>query len=172
MKLGVLVALAGLAGIVGVANAAASDHGAAAHTASACTPKIVTIKGHPAVTGCGPAVATVKIAGKTYEFKDGTCQKDSAANNLLTLNLGTLVAGVTSNDGKPYFSLTFVTEGSLKIDTVTVDYGGKKVLSVDEISVKDSNPSKGTFASTKSVLSSSTHFTGTWNCNGPVTAIQ
>jgi hypothetical protein len=172
MKLGVLIAVAGLAGTVGVANAAASDHGAAAHTTAACTPKIATINGHTAVTGCGPAVATVKIGNKTYKFKDGTCQKDSAAKNLLTLNLGTLVVGVTNNDKKPYFSLSFVTDGSLKIDTVTVYSGGKKVLSVDEISVKDSHPSKGTFTSKKSLLGSSTHFTGTWNCNGPVTGIQ
>lgn len=172
MKLGVLIAVAGLAGAVGVGNAAASDHGAAAHTASACIPKIATINGHTAVTACGPALATVKIGSKTYKFKDGTCQKDSAAKNVLTLNLGTLVVGVTNNDKKPYFSLSFVTDGSLKIDTVTVYYGGKKVLAVDEISAKDSNPSKGTFTSKKSLLGSSTHFTGTWNCNGPVTTVQ
>jgi len=170
MKVGVIVAVAGLTGTVGVAAAAPSDGWAAAHTSAACIPKIATIKGHTAVTGCGPAVATVKIGSKTYTFKDGTCSKDPAANSVLTLDLGTLVAGVTSNDAEPYFSLRFVNDGSLKIDNVTLDYGGKQILSVDSISVKDSSPAKGTFASTKSVLSSSTHFTGSWNCNGPVTA--
>ncbi len=111
------------------------------------------------MSSCGPAVATVKIKSRTYAFKGGTCQKDSGANMVLSLNLGTLVAGAASNDGKPYMSLSFVTDGSLKIDTVTVYHGGKKLLSVDTVAVKDTDPSKGTFMSTKSVLSSSTHFT-------------
>lgn len=170
MKLRVLIAVAALAGTAGVATATASDHGARAH-ASACIPKITTVKGHTSVTSCGPAVATVKIGSRTYSFNGGTCEKDPAAHVLLMLDLGTLVAGMTGNDGQTYFSLQLITEGSLKIDTVTVYYGGKQLLSVDPISVQGSNPSAAAFTSTKSLLSGPVHFTGTWNCHGPVTAI-
>jgi hypothetical protein len=170
MKLPVLAAVVALAGTAGVATATASDHSALAH-ASACIPKISTAKGHTSVTSCGPAVATVKIGSRTYAFKDGTCQKDSAAHLVLTIDLGTLVVGATGNDGQTYFSLQLITAGSFKIDTVSVYYGGKQLLSADPISVQGSNPSAGAFTSTKSLLGGSVHFTGTWNCHGAVTAV-
>jgi hypothetical protein len=172
MKRAVFVAIAALAVSIGAAAAtAAGDHETTAHTAGACVPKIATIKGALAVTSCGPAAATIEIGKRTYTFKDGTCQHDSAAGNVLSLSLGTLVARDADNAGKPYFLLHFITAGSTKIDTVTLYEGGKHVLSVDPIAVKASHPSAGTFTSTKSLLGSPVRFTGTWNCHGPVTSV-
>ena len=172
MKLPVLVAVTALACTAGVATAAtASDQSGMAH-ASSCIPKISTTNGHTSVTTCGPASATVKIGSRTYSFKGGTCQKDTAAHLLLTLDIGTLIAGANSNDGgQTYFSLQLITEGSLKIDTVTVYSGGKKLLSVNSIAVAGSNLAAGSFTSAKGLLGGSVHFTGTWDCHGAVTAV-
>ncbi|MGD0198487.1 MAG: hypothetical protein ABSC56_11370 [Solirubrobacteraceae bacterium] len=151
-----------------VSAAVASSSALAAHAASACIPTIKSVDGHTEVGYCGPATATLTIGGKTYKFSGGTCQKDPGANMPLSLTLGWIVAKVSANNGLPQFQLSLVTDGALKIDTVTADYGGKVLASVDSVSVKGSIPASGTFASAKGALSGSTALTGTWNCHGLV----
>ena len=56
----------------------------------ACTPKPVTVKGHPGVVECGPATANVKFKGKTIKYAGGTCKK---IGPLLSLYIGTHVTG-------------------------------------------------------------------------------
>jgi hypothetical protein len=60
----------------------------------ACTPKVVTVKGHPGVVECGPATATVKFKGKTIRYAGGSCKKSGP---LLSLYIGTHVTGGGSN---------------------------------------------------------------------------
>jgi hypothetical protein len=89
----VLPALAIAAGLVAGA--------AAAPTRTACTPGQSTIDGRSAMTFCGPAKATVKVGGKTYAFKGGSCIKTSTYVNV---NIGTVVFGA-KNQKQPYFSV-------------------------------------------------------------------
>ena len=66
MRVALLISLAAAIGICAtVANATT--------TRSDCALRSKTIKGHKAVVYCGPATASLHIAGKTYTFKNGTC---------------------------------------------------------------------------------------------------
>ena len=66
MRVALLVSLAAAIGVCStVANATT--------TRSACALRSTTIKGHKAVVYCGPASASLRIGGKTYTFKNGTC---------------------------------------------------------------------------------------------------
>jgi hypothetical protein len=172
MKLRVLALVVGLAGSAIASAAVVSAPASAAHAASACIPTIKSVKGHTEVGYCGPATATLQIGGKTYNFKGGSCQsqKSAAGNTPLSLTLGWIVTKGNGNYGLPLFQLSLLTSGSLKIDTVTADFGGKVLVSVDPVSLKGPIPSSGTFASTKSLLSGPKPFTGSWNCHGPVVA--
>ena len=83
--------LAGLvvsAAVVGALASSAVPHGLA------CTPKPVTVNGHPGVIECGPATAIVKFKGKTIKYRGGTCKKTGP---LLSLYIGTHVTGGGSN---------------------------------------------------------------------------
>jgi hypothetical protein len=159
-----MVVLAG-SGVAGAAVTGASA--ATAHVASSlppCIPKIKSAKGHSEVLYCGPATATLKIGGKTYDFKNGYCTKSAAEP--LSLTLGAIVVGVKNNNGLPQFSLS-VDHSSIKIDTVSADYGGKQLATADFVTLKGpSSLTSGTFASTKSVFGGSKPFTGSWNCHG------
>jgi hypothetical protein len=73
----------------------------AAPTRAACTPGQSTIDGHSAMTFCGPAKATVRVNGKTYALKGGSCLK---TGKYVNLNIGTVVLGAKSQK-LPYFSI-------------------------------------------------------------------
>jgi hypothetical protein len=171
MKIGVLAVGIALAGSAVATTAAAGASAGTAHSAAACVPSIKSVGGHSSIGYCGPATATLTIAGKIYSFKGGTCQKDPAAHSILSLTLGTIVVKSSTNGGLPMFGLSIVADGSLKIETVTADWGGKQLASVDDVTLKGSIPSAGTFTSTKSVFGGSHPFTGTWNCHGLVSSI-
>jgi len=79
----------------------AGSTAAAAPTRAACTPGQSTVDGHTAMTFCGPAKATVKVNGKTYKFKGGSCIKTSKYVNL---NIGTVVLGAKKQK-VPYMSI-------------------------------------------------------------------
>jgi hypothetical protein len=172
MKIGAIATLVGLAGAA-VASSAAVAAPHTAHDAAACTPSIKTVGGHTVIGYCGPAAATLTIGRRTYSFKGGTCQKDTAANQTLSLTLGSIAAGVSGNDKLALFMLQIVTDGSLKIETVSADWAGKQVASADPVSMKwkGSIPSSGTFTSTKSALSGPVAFSGSWNCKGPLVPV-
>jgi hypothetical protein len=85
-----------------------------------CTPKVTTIGGKQAVVNCGPATATVKIGGKTYNFKNGFCQNSPANKEVLELSLGTTVE-TKKPPSSPSFNLTATT--SLAPSTPTMAAG-------------------------------------------------
>jgi hypothetical protein len=93
MQTGTLLAVAALAVAAGAAAGAT-----AAPSRGACTPGPTKVDGHPANVFCGPAKATVKVAGKAYAFKGGQCLKTGTS---LTLNIGTVVSGVAKQ--KPQY---------------------------------------------------------------------
>ena len=74
---------------------------AAAPTRTSCTPGQSTVDGHSAMTFCGPAKATVKVAGKTYSFKGGACLK---TGKYLNVNIGTVVYGAAKQK-QSYFAV-------------------------------------------------------------------
>jgi hypothetical protein len=57
---------------------------------TACTPKAVTVRGHPGVIECGPATAVVRFKGKTIKYRGGTCKKIGPVQSLY---IGTHVTG-------------------------------------------------------------------------------
>jgi hypothetical protein len=116
----------------------------------------------------GPATATLVIAGKTYKFKNGTCQSIKVSGVAVDVTLGTVVQGkdggpVKGNGKKPYFSIDLST--SPPDINNPIYYGGKILLDSGEISVTGrvvkSGSSKGTFTSGA--------ISGSWNCHGKFT---
>jgi hypothetical protein len=161
----VVVAVAVLSAAAPVA-AGSDAQSRAASAAPPCIPSSGSSNGHIKVAYCGPATATMTIAGKTYSFKDGYCGKDPTAHIALQMTLGTLVQARTPvNGGDPLFEMTVITESTLTVANVTADSGGKALDSVGTLSVRGSIPQDGTFTSTGFAKPS---FTGTWNCHGVV----
>jgi hypothetical protein len=74
---------------------------AAAQTAIACNPGPATINGQPAEVFCGPARATVHVAGQTLHFAGGTCTK---AFSELIANIGTEILTRATVQTQPYFA--------------------------------------------------------------------
>jgi hypothetical protein len=96
MRAGSLIVLVALAIAAGLTAGAA-----AAPRRVACTPGQSTVDGHSAMTFCGPAKATVKVQGKTYSFKGGSCTK---TGKYVNVNIGTVVLGAAKQK-QPYFSV-------------------------------------------------------------------
>ncbi len=91
-SLGVLAVLAGLAaaGATGTPRAAA------------CKAGMTTFAGANARTFCGPATATVKVAGKTLSFTGGSCERTAT---YLSLSIGTVVLGQTTKKKPDFFGI-------------------------------------------------------------------
>ena len=68
-----------------------------------CKAGATTYGGAPARVFCGPATATVRVGGKTFTFRGGTCDRTSG---YVTVNLGTIVLGSPSRPKPEYFGLT------------------------------------------------------------------
>ena len=96
MRVHALIVVSALAIAAGMTAAAA-----AAPTRAACTPGQSTIDGNSAMTFCGPAKATVRVNGKTYALKGGSCLK---TGKYVNVNIGTVVLGAKSQK-PPYFSI-------------------------------------------------------------------
>jgi hypothetical protein len=65
---------------------------AAVTTQAGCTQGPTTVGGASAHAFCGPAKATVHVAGKTYHFKQGACLKSEGftkGSKVLSINIGT-----------------------------------------------------------------------------------
>jgi hypothetical protein len=72
-----------------------------ARTTIACSPGPTTIGGQPAEVFCGPARATVHVAGQTLHFTGGTCTK---AFSELIANIGTEILTRATVQTQPYFA--------------------------------------------------------------------
>jgi hypothetical protein len=75
-----------------------------ARTAVSCSPGPTTIGGQPAEVFCGPARATVHVAGQTLHFTGGTCTK---AYSELVANIGTEILTRATVQTQPYFAASF-----------------------------------------------------------------
>jgi hypothetical protein len=158
MKLVLLVpAAVGVA--IAISGPAVARPAAAAGGAPPCAPKVVKIQGKTAVEACGPATASVTVAGKTYRFTSGLCE--SSSKGTLILDMGTVVTGSNGNAGYPSFSITV--DGTNAI--LSSYYKGKKIIPVaDFLITAKATGYTGTFSSGHS----SSKLTGAWNCHGVI----
>lgn len=150
MRVALLVSLAAAIGVcAAVANATT--------TRSDCALRSKTIKGHKAVVYCGPATASLHIAGKTYTFKNGTCIWSGG----LILTLGTQVNDVppsANNEGAPLIQL------SSSIGTGTVyAYSGPFHIGMSLIKLTAHGHTSGTFKG-REPIGAARPFTGSYRC--------
>jgi hypothetical protein len=158
-----------LALTIGLASSATAIGGAtvpnrldAASGKPPCTAKFTKIDGHRAVLECGPATATLRVGGKTYNFNDGHCV--SGGGQYFSLDLGVAVSTGGANAGKP--NLLIFAE-SATFASLTASFGGRLVVSDSIINLKSHGLLSGTF---KSSITVSGAFTGSWKCNGALSA--
>ena len=81
---------------------AAATTALAAPAKTTCTAGMTSVGGVPARTFCGPAKATVHIAGKTLSFKGGSCERTS---KYLSLQIGTVILGQAKKKKPDYFGI-------------------------------------------------------------------
>jgi hypothetical protein len=138
--------------------------------AAQCSPTQTKLDGGNAINYCGPATATLVVGGKTYKFKSGTCQSIKVSSIKLDLTMGTLAegksgSGAPGNAKKPSFRLD-LSPGLFSSIVDGAYYGGKK-LNTDGSVTPSGFGTKGTF--TEKVAGSTTSsFSGSWNCHGSV----
>jgi hypothetical protein len=145
--------LISLATAIGICSAVAN----ASTTRSECGLHSTTIKGHKAVVYCGPATASLRIGGKTYTFKKGTCIWAGS----LILTIGTQVNGVpasANNEGAPLIQLS----GSVGTGTAYA-YSGHFHLGMSLITLTAHGHSGGTFAG-REPIGATRRFTGSFRC--------
>ena len=150
MRVALLVSLTAALGICpAVANATT--------TRSDCALGSKTIHGHKAVVYCGPATASLRIGGKSYTFKNGTCIWSGG----LILTLGTLVDGLpasANNEGAPLIQLS----GSIGTGTVYAD-SGRFHLGMSLVRITAHGHSSGTFRG-REPIGATRPFTGSYRC--------
>ena len=159
-----LVALAvGLASSATVIpGATAPSHLDATTGKPPCSAKFATIDGHRALLDCGPATASLRLGGKTYNFKNGHCV--SGNGQYFSLNLGVAVTASGANAGKP--NLSIFAESAM-FASLSASFGGRLVVSDSIIHLQSRGLLSGTFNSSVTV---GAPFTGSWKCNGPLSA--
>jgi hypothetical protein len=139
---------------------AASEAGARA-ASGACSPKQATIKGKAVIVNCGPATAKVEYNGKTYSFKDGTCE---TVGTQVTIDLGTSL--IDQGDGNGGFTYAALTIFSSKQPMQVYAFSGK--VSVSGSGKWSGTRMKGSFSgkaiAADGVSVSGKTLTGTWNC--------
>jgi hypothetical protein len=106
-----------------LAAASLSAPGPAPASAAACIPGVKTIGGAPARVFCGPAKATVTLAGRTYRIAGGVCQKAPS----FTVNVGALTFGGKTR--LSYFGLTLPgrKDGTFTGNRVTLSFNAGAV---------------------------------------------
>jgi hypothetical protein len=162
-----------------IAAPAASAATATRSVTAAATAKCSTsnVHGVQTISYCGPATATLVVAGKTYSFQNGECQSIAVSHITVDLVLGTIAEGksgavVKGNTGKPYFSLD-LSPGQNSDLLGNVFFGGKNLTNGGAVSasgtVVSKGTSKGTFKSAKGaydLLGKPFSVSGSWNCHG------
>jgi hypothetical protein len=155
--------------VVGLASSATAiggttvpSHFDAATGKPPCSAKFTKIDGHRAVLNCGPATASLRLSGKTYNFKNGHCV--SGNGQYFSLDLGVAVSTGGANAGKPNLSIF---AESATFASLSASSGGRLVVSDSIIHLKSHGLLSGTF---KSSITVAAPFTGSWKCNGPLSA--
>ena len=114
--------------VVLAAAAAAATLTAAAPTRAACTPGVSKIGGFQNRTFCGPAKATVHVAGKTLTFTGGQC---AISMGFWTVNIGTIELGQPRKT-KSYFGIALTkpshADGTYRNVTFGFNVPGKSYL--------------------------------------------
>jgi hypothetical protein len=128
--------------VLAAASAGSGTGGAAACKAGAHKVGKVVYR-----TYCGPASASVKAAGKTYTFRNGSCLR-AGITRVFTMSIGKL----TSRKGKPRYSYFGVTVPSAKHDgvyrraVITWSIGGKR-YSLSNVKLRLTNKlTRGSFS--------------------------
>jgi hypothetical protein len=104
-------------------------------------------------TFCGPAKATVHAGSKTFSFSGGECSKTST---YVTVNIGTVVLGVTSKPKPDYFGLdvgklpgasgqSAPHDGTYTSVVLALDSGGKGYIVTSASVTLKGNRTHGTF---------------------------
>ncbi len=86
------VRLVWMVALCAAAGALPGSSAAEVNTQAGCTQGPTTVGGASAHAFCGPAKATVHVAGKTYHFRQGTCLKSEGftkGSKVLSINIGT-----------------------------------------------------------------------------------
>jgi hypothetical protein len=124
-----------------------------------CTAGVKTVGGVTQRTFCGPAKATVHYGTHTWNFTQGECSK---SGGYFTVNIGTVVLGMT---GKPKPDYLGVTAQGAKAVAIAVDHGGKGyAVRADTAKVKLLPGQKGgTFSGTS--FADGTKVTGSFSCS-------
>jgi hypothetical protein len=132
-------------GALAALSLAAAGTGASATTA--CKPGIHTVGKVTYRVYCGPASASVKVAGKTHSFRGGSCLR-AGVTRVFTMSIGKLTIG----KGKPrysYFGVTVPTanhDGLYRRAVVTWAIGGKR-YSLYNVKLRLTNgQTRGTFS--------------------------
>jgi len=132
-------------GALVVLVAAASGNGTSA--AAACKPGAHKVGKVIYRTYCGPASASVKVAGKTYTFRNGSCLR-AGITRVFTMSIGKLI----SRKGKPRYSYFAVTVPNAKHDgvyrraVITWSIGGKR-YSLSNVTLRLTNKqTRGSFS--------------------------
>ena len=173
MKLAAPVAVGALLGCA----AALSGCGSVAKqqvslTSLSCIPKNIGVHGKTEIRYCGPATATLILAGKTYRFRDGGCNSDNAIGLTLGVTLGTIdYANLKTNGGRPLFQLQ-IDEQPIAIQTVNASWGGESLIAIDTVKTnyRGPRPLNGTFQSFKGAFGTGKRFSGSWDCGGKLGA--
>ena len=155
------LALTALLGATAAAVFVTAPAGAA--TGSLCPPRVSTIAGHRAIAYCGPATVTIQIAGRSYSFRGGLCDR-SATMGALEVNVGTLVQGAAGNGGRSFVSLVIAKLPS-ESEAFEGDAGGRQLFGDTVVAPSGTLIGKGTFTSLYGVA-----FSGSWNCHGLIHA--
>ena len=94
LRAGFLAALVVVAGLAGAAGSRA--------LAGTCKAGVRKLNGVSAQTFCGPATATVHVAGRTFRFTQGNCVKTA---DYVSVNIGTVMLGQSARRQPNYFGL-------------------------------------------------------------------
>ena len=110
-----------------LALCAVATAGAVTNAATACKAGVHTVGKVTYRVYCGPASATVKTAGKTHTFRNGSCLR-AGITRVFTMSIGRL----TMSKDKPKYSYFGVTvpsanhDGTFRRVVVTWAIGGKR----------------------------------------------
>ena len=154
-----LTALLGATAIAAVIATAT----AGAAPASPCAPRRSTISRHRAIAYCGPATVVIQIAGTSYQFHNGICDR-SATMGGLELDVGTLVQGAVGNAGKPFVGL-LIAQPPSESEAFEADAKGRQLFGDTVVAPAATLLAKGTFTSLYGAA-----FSGSWDCHGVIYA--
>ena len=130
-----------------VALSASAAAGAGGKAAAACKPGSHKVGKVTYRVFCGPASATVKLGGKTYSFRNGSCLR-AGITRVFTMSIGSL----RMSKGKPKYSYFAVTvpsanhDGVFRRAIVTWAIGGKR-YSLSNVKLRLTNgQARGSFS--------------------------